>query len=376
MRFKFSPRIKPRSALFCRDTIVKGVMVNYGNLIKLLWSSSLDIDIKPNAQSEFNYLVLEVTDGEMYLYFCLVVLSCKISTTLQKNIKNSDIETLIEQLDNNNGSIESTTSNTPGNSSRIIYFKSVTEPKIFKGQPSNVENMKEDNESLDFVYDDTYDNELPNFRRSEHNRSLNKIDTLQNLEKQVKSKAELQAAGSHISNTKTPLSGGSILPNFVIDQIVYEESESNTNFKSTIEELEKKITSHNEKERYKFSRLFQEIKNLYNELDELKKVQEQLNRTQEILTRKDNSANERSGNALNLPTPKCCLKTNNPVRYPMQHHKHANPFVNQLPIINNYPKTFSLPNLPYLRTIPKRFSSNFNNNQGFVHHIPLFKYFH
>ncbi|CAH3920163.1 unnamed protein product [Pieris brassicae] len=348
-------------------------MVNYGNLIKLLWSSSLDIDIKPNAQSEFNYLVLEVTDGEMYLYFCLVVLSCKISTTLQKNIKNSEIETLIEKLDSNNGSIESTTSHTPGNSSRIIYFKSVTEPKIFKGQ---VENMKEDNESLDFVYDDTYDNELPNFRRSEHNRSLNKIDTLQNLEKQVKSKAELQAAGSHISNTKTSLSGGSILPNFVIDQIVYEESESNTNFKSTIEELEKKITSHNEKERYKFSRLFQEIKNLYNELDELKKVQEQLNRTQEILTRKDNSANERSGNALNLPTPKCCSKTNNPVRYPMQHHKHANPFVNQLPIINNYLKTFSLPNLPYLRTIPKRFSSNFNNNQGFVHHIPLFKYFH
>lgn len=71
-RFKFSPRITLRSALFCRDTIVKGVTVNYGNLIKLLWSSSRDIDIKSNAQSEFNYLVLEVMNGkmDMKLYFC------------------------------------------------------------------------------------------------------------------------------------------------------------------------------------------------------------------------------------------------------------------------------------------------------------------
>ncbi|XP_047505080.1 uncharacterized protein LOC125049703 [Pieris napi] len=378
MRFKFSPRIKPRSALFCRDTIVKGVMVNYGNLIKLLWSSSRDIDIKSNAQSEFNYLVLEVTDGKMNLYFCLVVMSCKISTTFQKNMKNSDIETLIEQLasDNNDESIKSTATNTPGSSS-IIYFKTVTEPKIFKRQSSNVENVREDNESPDFVYDDTYDNDQPNFRKGEHNRSIKKIDSLQNLEKQAEPKAALQAEGMrHVSNTKTPLSRGSILPDFVIDQIVYEENESNTNFKSTIGELEKKIASHNEKETYKFSRLFQEIKNLYNELEELKKIQEQLNRTQGILTRRDNSANERSGNSLNFPTPKCCSKTINAVRYPMQHHTHVNPYVDQLPIINNYPKTLSPPNLPYLRTIPRRFSSNFNNNSRFVQHTPLFKYFH
>ncbi|XP_022113593.2 uncharacterized protein LOC110992185 [Pieris rapae] len=377
MRFKFSPRIKPRSALFCRDTIVKGVMVNYGNLIKLLWSSSRDIDIKSNAQSEFNYLVLEVTDGKMNIYFCFLIMSLKISNTVQKNIINSDKQTFTEQLpsDYNNESKKSTTI-TP-DSSTIIYFEPVTEPKIFKRQSINVEELKAVHGSPDFVYDETYDNDLPNFRRSENNRSLNKIDNIKILEKQVQSKAALQAEGwSHISNTKTPVIRGSIIPEFIIDQIVYEDSESNTNFKSTIEELEKKITAHNEKDRYKFSQLFQEIKNLHNELEELKKLQKQLNRTQEILTRRDNSANEQLGNALNLPTPKCCSKTINPYRYPMQSHIHVNPYVYQLPINNNPPKTLTPPNLPYLQIIPRLFSSNFNNNQRFVQHAPLFKYFH
>lgn len=305
--------------------------------------------------------------------------SDKIGSIIDQLIKNSNVSS------NNKENVKSIQSK--GNNSRVSYLKTATEPKvIFKRESSNVEVEKIELETPDFLYDDEDDKDLSNSKKK---KISNKIKVPLNKEKQgeIQPNSTLKPERrSHILNEQSKSdfipNQKNILPDFVIDEIVYEESESKINLKSSIEELKKKVKSCNDKDKHKFSRLFQEIRNLYNEIEELKKVQEQINRTQATLTRRDNLVNGHfplSHNPLNLPTPKVCPNTKVSVRYPLQFRQplhQVNPAIGHRPNINinnRYFKPFP-PNISFLRKMvpPTHFSSNFNDNV----HQSLFKYIH
>ncbi|CAG4945470.1 unnamed protein product [Colias eurytheme] len=193
------------------------------------------------------------------------------------------LEKLIKQTENSeeintDGIVKASGSVSSKNNSKIIYLKTVTEPQvIYKKEPNNNGQPNEDLKTTQFHYDDKEINESDLENDNEH---LNKNEEENRRAEPMQSKTSinediLSATPAPVDNSRNE---GQMYPDIVIDQLVYEESETKVDtLKKTIEDLEKKIDKRDKADKRNFIVILSELGKLNKEIKKLKRTHDQLN---------------------------------------------------------------------------------------------------
>ncbi|CAK1544005.1 unnamed protein product [Leptosia nina] len=312
------------------------------------------------------------------LVFCVLVVICyKISPTVQDTHTKENIDTLLERLIEgvNNASVDSIKSN-PNNNSRVIYFKTVPEPSIiFKRKSNDTEDENKNPPTPDFLYDDLEEeqSEQPNSTPLIKDKSSENV-TRRSQENSEDTTVEKPESRDAIKDLLANRNKGKITPDFIIDQFVYEESETNfESFRSELEDLKKEVANHNNKDKYRFTRLFSDIKNLYNEIEALKIAQEKIITTQDMLSRRVNVPDMEMGRTTNLqPRPNCPYFKNGISVQPNLPNYEGRRFINAPPM--QYRSLNSIPQFSNMRQIPHFQSAILKNPRRLPHKQII--YFH
>ncbi|XP_045496686.1 uncharacterized protein LOC123695040 isoform X2 [Colias croceus] len=210
----------------------------------------------------------------------------KISESMQ-NTSDKNLYALLEKLIkqtengeeiNTDGIVKASGSVPSKNNSKIIYLKTVTEPQvIYKKESNNNVQPNENLKTTQFQYDDKEINESDLENDNEH---LNKNEEEHRRAEPMQSKTSIN--GDILSASPAPVENsrneGQMYPDIVIDQLVYEESETKVdNLKKSIEDLERKIDKQDKADKRNFIAILSELGKLNKEIQKLKRTHDQLN---------------------------------------------------------------------------------------------------